>query len=160
MVWFLNYSLSLLIYQIKRNECQNVNFELARQKHVNKKLHYFVYNDEDFIVWEKYGKEINRDGILYDVVAMSTGEGKTLITCFKDKKESTVLHHFKLLQKHKRNDKEGKTPLKKLYKFNFFQIENVQSVQCNFFQKNKIALGRNVKPTEAFLKIFIPPPQA
>ena len=158
-VWLIQNCLSFLFFQYQRNECQKVSFKLAQSKYVNQKIYYFAYEDQDLIDWEKYGKEINREGVLYDVMAMELSDGKVLVKCFMDKKENKILHHFKVLSKQNTGGKTGNSFLKKIKNSKFFRLENDTQKSVLVLTKNPFNYPLDVKSIKAFKVIFKPPPE-
>ncbi len=159
VVWLVQNCFTFFFMQYERNACQKVSFKLAQSKYVNQKIYYFSYEDEDAIYWEKFGKEINRDGILYDVIDMENVDGGILVKCFMDKKENKILKHFKFLQKHNTGSKNGKSPIKKITPIKYFKVENNKFIGCFPSIKNPFKHTLNAKPMEAFCAIFKPPPE-
>lgn len=159
VVWLSQHFIAFIYFQFERNNCQQVNFELAQQKSINKKIYYFAYNDQASINWEKYGKEINRECVLYDVVESFDMDGKVIIKCFKDKKESKILKHFNLINNQNNGNKKSQTPIKKLISFKFFPIENKPLICFQILQINPFKYTQQAKTASAFCGIFKPPPQ-
>jgi hypothetical protein len=158
-VWFIQNCFSFIFYQIERSECRQINFKVAQQKSINKKLLYFRFDNFDQIDWEVYGKEFAQNGVLYDVVAMSYIDNEVIIKCFKDKKESKILYRIKELHKSNTDGKNGNPSIKKMLCFNFFPMDDT-NMQISYDQKEKEVFQLiNAKAISAFQDIFKPPPQ-
>jgi hypothetical protein len=159
-VWLLQNGLSMIYFQMVRNECHHINFQLTKNKGIGKKICYFSFESIDQITWEVYGKEFSNDSSLYDVLAISNLNGKIIVKCFKDKKEAKILHHIKLLQKHNRRGKGNNPESKNTNFFNYFQApQKLVFTNYQTKEKNHIIL-QNCKAQLDFYDIFKPPPQA
>lgn len=158
MVWMFQHVFSVLYYHIERKACHEINFSKVLNKYADKKAYQFKFSKHQKIDWEKYGKEFFLNEELYDVVAIQTVKDTLHITCFKDKKETKIVHNFKRVHKHSGKGKNQKTPIKKPFYLSYF-LTNEHDVQVLFpLLKNSIVQSDKYRLHDAFYAIFKPPP--
>jgi len=157
VVWLFQHVFSVLYYHVERSACNEINFNAA--KHANRKVYHFKFSKIQQIAWEHYGKEFMLNEELYDVVTMQLVNDTLLISCFKDKKETKIVHNFKRVHKHP-GGKNQKTSIKKPFYLSYFPpLEHC--FQSLFPEhKNDIAQAENISLHEASCSIFKPPPIA
>jgi hypothetical protein len=75
----------------------------------------FAFTSQDFdkLVLEDEGSELNFHGQMYDIISIEKMDGRVVIRCFADKKET----HYKLLAKRQHSHKKSrvKQVITKLY---------------------------------------------
>lgn len=158
MIWFAQNYLSVIYLQLEREECRQFVSNKINTKHINKKAQYVVFQQGDMIDWEVEGKEFKLNGNLYDVISLSNFENKILVKCYKDKKETKILKHIKLLQNNHKREKGNKPIAKKIINFEYCVDFNSNSILRFAVLHNWTFQEVNLQLQNSFSNIFKPPP--
>lgn len=159
LIWFTQNYLTLVYLQIEKEDCKRFVLNNLNTKHFHKKAQYIVFQQSDIIDWEIEGKEFKFNGNLYDVISMSNFDNKILVKCYKDKKETKILKHIKLLQNNHKREKGNKPIAKKIINFDYFvelfpsTIQSIPSIEELYFRDITLHSQTSIS------NIFKPPPQ-
>lgn len=119
-----------------------------------------LYSDSETITWEDGNNEINMDGILYDIISISSEKGKVVLTVLSDYQETEMKKEFASTY-DVNSSKSSSTPIKLLKQFlslkflngNDFSLNEFISVGFqSLYNKYKFNL------TNVFLSLETPPP--
>jgi hypothetical protein len=119
-----------------------------------------LYSDSETISWEDGNNEINMEGILYDIISISSEKGKVVLTVLSDYQETEMKKEF-ASSYDVNSSKSSSTPIKLLKQFLSLKFLNDNDLSLNkfisvgfqrFYNKYKFSL------TNVFLSLETPPP--
>jgi len=91
-----------VFFRIKQENIKKSVQKRIREKIEEENAEHFVFaaNDIDKLVeWEEDGKEFRYQGEMYDVIEKRTENGKVVIKCISDKKETELVKNYKNITK-------------------------------------------------------------
>lgn len=120
-----------------------------------------LYTNSKTIIWEDHNKEIIVNGILYDIVAISSNKGKVEITLLSDEKEQEIKKQFASLYSENSFNSPTNTLAKVLKQFlglkflsnDYLDLNSNQNIiLCSHIPFNLL------KSKSVFLPQEVPPP--
>lgn len=157
---------SFLIYSCYLHSYHSAYQSYARQQSSNTNItKVFInpsqlYSDSETISWEDDNNEINMEGILYDIISISSEKGKVVLTVLSDYQETEMKKEF-ASSYDVNSAKSSSTPIKLLKQFLSLKFLNDNDLSLNkfisvgfqrFYSNYKFSL------TNVFLSLEIPPP--
>lgn len=100
-----------------------------------------IAEENKTLAWKDNGREFSLNGEMYDVAKIKIENGKTVIYCINDTKETTLLANFiKAMKNDASNSKSGKSSLKLQFADYTINALDINTAAAGIYSSGKFSI--------------------
>lgn len=100
-----------------------------------------IAEENNTLVWKDNGKEFSLNGEMYDVAKIKIENGKTVIYCINDTKETRLLENFiKAMKNDASNSKSGKSNLKLQFAYYIINTLDINTAAASIYSSGEFTI--------------------